>query len=64
MQHVGFVIASYLSSALIMGVLAFWLFYDHRAQKKALAELDAKGIRRRSAIAQKQIEAIADGSGK
>ncbi|PCJ86139.1 MAG: heme exporter protein CcmD [Hyphomicrobiales bacterium] len=49
MQHFGFILASYLSSAFILAALAFWLVVDHRVQKKALADLDARGIRRRSA---------------
>lgn len=48
MQHFGFILASYLSSTLILGVLALWLFLDHRNQKRALQELEARGIRRRS----------------
>ncbi len=48
MQHFGFILASYLSTALILGVLALWLILDHKKQKAALQALEARGVRRRS----------------
>lgn len=48
MQHFGFILASYLSSALILGALALWLILDHKKQKAALQALEARGVRRRS----------------
>lgn len=48
MQHFGFILASYLSSALILGAVVLWLFMDHRNQKRALRELEARGVKRRS----------------
>lgn len=48
MQHFGFILASYLSTAFIIGVLALWLMLDHKKQKAALQALEARGVRRRS----------------
>lgn len=49
MEHFGFILASYLVTIAIIGVVCVWLFLDHRAQKKALGALEARGVRRRSA---------------
>lgn len=48
MQHLGFIFASYLSTGLILAVLAVWLVFDHRKQKNALQALETRGVRRRS----------------
>lgn len=48
MQNFGFILASYLSTGLILGVLALWLVLDYKKQKAALQALEARGIRRRS----------------
>ena len=47
--HLGFVAAAYGFAALIVLSLIVWVFADHRAQRRTLAELEARGIRRRSA---------------
>lgn len=49
MTHLAYVIAAYAISALAIGGLALWILLDQQAQKKALSELEARGIRRRSA---------------
>ncbi len=46
--HWGFIVASYAIFAAVVLGLIVWVVSDHRAQKKALADLDARGIRRRS----------------
>jgi len=51
-QHFGFILASYLSTALILGALALWLILDHKKQKAALLALEARGVRRRSSAAE------------
>ncbi|MEP9351464.1 heme exporter protein CcmD [Xanthobacter sp. KR7-225] len=51
MEHVAFIAASYIVSALGLGLLALWLLMDNGAQKRALAELEARGVRRRSSPA-------------
>lgn len=43
-----FILAAYGFSALGLGALATWIIADARAQKRALARLEAQGIRRRS----------------
>lgn len=48
MQHFGFILASYLSTGLIIGAVALWLILDHKKQKGALQALEARGVRRRS----------------
>ncbi|MHB2267551.1 heme exporter protein CcmD [Aliihoeflea sp. PC F10.4] len=49
MNHVAFVSAAYGVTILTLGGIALWLFVDHRARKRELAELEARGVRRRSA---------------
>ena len=45
--HAGFIVASYGAVAIgLIGLLA-WLFIDSRQLRAALADLDARGIRRR-----------------
>lgn len=50
--HGGFILASYVAVAAILGglILATWL--DHRAQKRALAALEQRGAGRRSGRAE------------
>ncbi|RFC65319.1 heme exporter protein CcmD [Fulvimarina endophytica] len=46
--YTGFILAAYGFSALAIGGLGLWTYLDARAQRRALADLDARGIRRRS----------------
>jgi heme exporter protein D len=46
--HGAFIIASYAATILIVGGLILAAVLDQRAQKRALAELEARGVRRRS----------------
>ncbi|WP_306261873.1 heme exporter protein CcmD [Pararhizobium sp. IMCC21322] len=48
MQNFGFILASYLSTVLIIGAVALWLVLDHKKQKGALQALEARGVRRRA----------------
>lgn len=43
-----FIVAAYAASALIVAGLILHAVVDHRAQTKALAELESRGSRRRS----------------
>lgn len=52
MDHFTFIAASYVVSALALGLLALWLVLDNAAQKRALAELEARGVKRRSKTAE------------
>ncbi len=49
MSHIGFIIAAYLICAGVLGALVLWIVADGRIQKRRLADLEARGIRRRSA---------------
>lgn len=49
MSHAAYVAAAYGLSALIIGALVAWILLDQRARRRELAELEAAGIRRRSA---------------
>ncbi|WP_332698974.1 heme exporter protein CcmD [Bosea sp. (in: a-proteobacteria)] len=46
--HGGFILAAYLASALILCGLAAAILLDRRAQRRALAVLEQRGIGRRS----------------
>ena len=46
--HATFIIASYAASAFILALLIGWIVVENRALKRTLAELEARGIRRRS----------------
>ena len=46
--HAGYILAAYAVTALVIGGLVLRAVLDHRAQTRALAELEARDIRRRS----------------
>lgn len=49
MTHDQFVFAAYAITGLAIAVLVLWIWLDQRARRTELAELEAMGIRRRSA---------------
>lgn len=51
MSHVAYVLASYAVAAVTVAGLVFWVIGDGRARQRELKELEAAGIRRRSAEA-------------
>lgn len=51
-SHAGFIIAAYAVTFIAIAGLAFLVLEDDRKQRRLLAELDRKGIRRRSAQSQ------------
>ena len=53
--HAAFIVAAYLITAIVVAGLIAWVMFDHRTQVRALAELDARGVRRRSETAQAKI---------
>ena len=53
--YAAYILSAYGLSALAIGVLALWIIVDARQQKRALRDLEARGIRRRSA-ASKPVE--------
>nr|WP_321442853.1 heme exporter protein CcmD [uncultured Cohaesibacter sp.] len=48
-NYAGFIIASYGVTLATIALLILWVIIDGRTQAKALAELEARGIKRRSA---------------
>ncbi len=47
--YTGFIAASYGVVILTIAILVVWIVIDGRTQSKALAELEARGVTRRSA---------------
>lgn len=47
--HAQFIISSYAVVAFVLGGLVAWLWVDGARQKRLMADLEARGIRRRSA---------------
>lgn len=47
-EHAGFIVAAYGVVALVLGAMIAVTMMDGARQKKALADLEARGIRRRS----------------
>jgi heme exporter protein D len=45
-QHAAFIVAAYGAAALILTVLIAWVVLDHRAQQRALGELETRGVAR------------------
>lgn len=48
-QHAAFIIAAYAATFVAIAALALFIVEDDRKQRRLLAELEARGIRRRSA---------------
>lgn len=48
-DHGGFIVAAYLAATIVVVGLIGWTILDGRALKRQLADLEARGIRRRSA---------------
>ena len=48
MSHFGFITTAYVLTALVIGGLIAWVLLDGRALRHRIAELEARGIRRRS----------------
>jgi heme exporter protein D len=47
-QHAGFILIAYAAAAVILLVLIGWIALDHRVQRRALDEMEARGVTRRS----------------
>lgn len=47
--HASFIWAAYALTALVIAALLSWLLVDGRRQRTALKDLDARGVKRRSA---------------
>jgi len=47
--HADFIVGAYIIAMAVVAALVVWVTADHAAQKRALAELERRGITRRSA---------------
>jgi heme exporter protein D len=47
--HIPFIVAAYAAGIIVVGALIAWVIFDYRMQRRILAELETKGISRRSA---------------
>jgi heme exporter protein D len=47
--HAGFIWLSYLAATLCITGLTLWVWTDERTQRRRLADLERRGMRRRSA---------------
>jgi heme exporter protein D len=47
--HIGFIVAAYGAGVVVVVALIAWITLDYRLQRRILAELETKGISRRSA---------------
>jgi heme exporter protein D len=45
----GFIVAAYAVTAVVVAALIVWVMLDYRVQQRALADLDKRGVTRRSA---------------
>ncbi len=48
-KHAVFIWASYAAFFAVVAGLLFWLFWDGRRQARQLSDLEARGVKRRSA---------------
>ena len=46
--HADFILTAYGAAALIVAAMIAWVAIDHRRQARALADLEARGVTRRS----------------
>jgi heme exporter protein D len=47
--HIGFIVAAYGAGVVVIVSLIAWVMLDYRLQRRILAELETKGVSRRSA---------------
>jgi heme exporter protein D len=48
-NHMGFIVASYGAAVAVVGALIAWVSVDYHTQRLRLADLEMRGITRRSA---------------
>ena len=46
--HAAFIVAAYGLAAAVLAALMAWIVLDHQAQRRALGELEGRGVARRS----------------
>ena len=54
-NHMGFIVASYAAAVAVVGVLVAWVTLDYRTQRLRLADLETRGVTRRSAPARSEL---------
>ena len=47
--HIDFIAAAYAAAVIVIGALIVWVTADYRAQRRKIAELEKRGVTRRSA---------------
>jgi heme exporter protein D len=52
--HAGFILAAYAVAVVVIGVLIAWVLLDYRKQQRILADLEARGVTRRSERANRE----------
>jgi heme exporter protein D len=48
-NHISFIVAAYAVTVIVVAALIAWVMLDYRAQQRMLAELEKRGVTRRSA---------------
>ena len=46
--HAAFIVAAYAAAVIVLGGVIAWVLFDYRAQRRKLADLEARGMTRRS----------------
>lgn len=52
--HASFIIGAYAGATIVVAALIVWIVFDHRMQRRILAEMEAQGVKRRSASMPRQ----------
>jgi heme exporter protein D len=47
-QHAAYIVAAYAVAVLVIGALIVWVMLDHWRLRRRLADLEARGVTRRS----------------
>jgi heme exporter protein D len=50
-EHLPFIVGAYVAATIVIASLIVWIMLDYRAQRRALADLEMRGVSRRSAPA-------------
>jgi heme exporter protein D len=53
-SHMEFIVASYGVAVAVVGALVAWVTFDYRAQRQRLADLEMRGVTRRSTPARSE----------
>ena len=53
-NHMGFIVASYGAAVAVVGALIAWVSVDYHTQRLRLADLEMRGVTRRSAPARSE----------